>query len=110
MTAFALLVRCLFPGYSTSILGYELDKRGIRGLVVGRGKRFSLLRIVRTSSGPIKPPLQCGQVALSSWVDGSELEVDCSPPCSAEVKNSWSYIPAPHKLYDVVLNYIENHI
>jgi hypothetical protein len=110
MFAFPFLERCLFPGYSTSVVGYELDKSGIRGLVVSRGKRFSLLHSVRTSSGPTKPPLRCVQGTLSSWVDGSGLDADYSPPYSAEVKNSWSYIPTPHKLYDVVLNYIENHV
>jgi hypothetical protein len=94
----------------SSIVDYELNKRGIRGLILGRGKKFSLLHSVRTSSGPTKPPLQWVQGALSSWVGGLGLEADYSPPYSAEAKNSWSYTSAPHNLYDVVLNYIQNYV
>jgi len=44
-------------------------------------------------------PIQWALGALSSW-----SEADGSPPCSAEVKDEWSYTSTPPSLRGLVLN------
>jgi hypothetical protein len=41
--------------------------------------------------GPTQPPIQGLTGALSLGVKRPGLQVDHSPPSSAEIKNAWSY-------------------
>jgi len=49
-----------------------------------QGQRFFLFATAST-----QPPTQCVQVVLSSGLKQPGREPNCSPPCSAEVKNTW---------------------
>jgi hypothetical protein len=45
--------------------------------------------------GPTQPPIHWAPGALFLGVKRPGREVDHSPPCSAEVKNAWSYTFTP---------------
>jgi len=52
-----------------------------------------------------QPPIQWVPGSLSLGVEQLGHEADYSPPCSAEVKNSWSYtFTPPVHLHGVVLS------
>jgi len=52
-----------------------------------------------------QPPIQGVQEALSLGVKLPGLETDHSPPCTAEVKNAWSYTSTPPiRLHVMVLS------
>jgi hypothetical protein len=58
----------------------------------------------KSTLGPTQPPIQCEPGALSPEIKRLGREADHSPPSSAEVKNSWSYIPIPRlRLHGMVL-------
>jgi hypothetical protein len=50
----------------------------------------------RQALGPIQPPIQWLQGALSVGVKRPGCEADHSPPSSAEVRNTWSIHQLPH--------------
>jgi hypothetical protein len=56
--------------------------------------------------GPTQPPIQWLPGALTLRVKRPDHEADHSPPSSAKVKNSWSYISSsPIRLHGVALSY-----
>jgi hypothetical protein len=78
-------------GISLSQTGYGLDGR-VRFPAV---QDLSLLHVVQTGSGthPASNPMGTG--GSFPGVKRPGREVDHSPPSSAEVKNTWSYISTP---------------
>jgi hypothetical protein len=74
--------------------GYRLDSRG---LIPGRGKRFSVFHSVQTGSGTHPASYTMFTWALSMGVKWPGREADHSPPSSAEVKNGGAIPPLPHK-------------
>jgi len=61
-----------------------------------QGQEFFLLATAsRPALVPIQPPIQWVPGALTPGVKWTGLEADHSPPPSAEVKNTWSYISTP---------------
>jgi hypothetical protein len=75
-----------FTGWTIAILGF--DSR--RGLGI-----FLFTAPSRTALGPTQAPIQRIPGALSLWVKRPGREADHSPPCSAELKNAWSYTSTP---------------
>jgi hypothetical protein len=76
----------------------------IRGSSPGRDWELSHHRRVQTDSGvhPASYPLGARGSYLGVKLQGRET--DNSPPCSAEVKNAWSYTSTPPlRLHGVVL-------
>jgi hypothetical protein len=58
----------------------------------------------RPALGPTQPPVKWIPGTLSVGVKRPGRETDHSPPSSAEVKNSWSYIAnSPIRLHGVVV-------
>jgi hypothetical protein len=83
-------------GWATRVLGF--DSR--RGLGI-----FLFTITSRTALGPTHPPIQWVPGALPLGVKRPGREADHSPPSSAEVKNTWSYISTPPiRLHGVVLS------
>jgi hypothetical protein len=52
---------------------------------------FLYTTVSRPSLGPTQPPIQWVAGAFSLGVKRPGRKADHSPPCSAEVKNAWSY-------------------
>jgi hypothetical protein len=70
-------------------------------LIPGRGKRLSALGLTQLR-------LQWVPRAVSPAVKQSGLTHDHSPPCSAEIKNAWSYTFTPPHVFNVmVINYAQ---
>jgi hypothetical protein len=61
----------------------------------GGGKIFDFSMSSTPALGPIQPPIQWVQRALSPGVKRTWREADDSPPTSAEVKKSWIYTFTP---------------
>jgi hypothetical protein len=75
----------------------EFDSRQRQGI-------FFFAIASRPALGPIQPLIQWVLGALSPRVEQSVCEADRSRPCSAEVKNAWSYTSTtPIRLHGVVL-------
>jgi len=81
---------------------------GVLGFNSWRGLGIFLFTTVsRTAVGSTQPPIQRLPGALSLGVKRPGREADHSPPFSAEVNNTWSYIPTPPiRLHGVMLNYL----
>jgi hypothetical protein len=79
---------------------------GLLGFDSRRGLGIFLFTTAsRTDLGPTQPPIQWVPGALSLGVKRLRCEADHSPPCSAEVKNEWSYTSTPPIcLHGVVLS------
>jgi hypothetical protein len=83
-------------GWTIGVLGFD-SRRGLGIFLFTTASRMAL--------GPTQPPIQWVPGALSLGVKQPEREVDHSPPCSAEVKNAWSYTSIPPvRLHGVVLS------
>jgi hypothetical protein len=63
---------------------------------LGRGKNFLFSMSSRPVLGPIQPPIQWVNGALSSGVKRPEREADHSPPTSEEIKKTWIYKATSH--------------
>jgi hypothetical protein len=60
------------------------------GSIPGEGRDFSVPHSVRTTSGAHST--SCPMSTRSSFPGGKAgCKADCSPPCSAELKNAWNY-------------------
>jgi hypothetical protein len=68
------------------VLGFK----SLRGLGI-----FLFITVSRTALGPTQLPIQWVPGALSLGVKRLGLETNHSSPCSAEVKNAWSYTSTP---------------
>jgi hypothetical protein len=91
------------PLYSDQATGWTT---GVRFLG-GAGKGFFLL--LATASEPAlwstQPPIQWLPEALLSRLMRPQREADDSLPCSAEIKNAWSYTSALQtRFHGVLLN------
>jgi hypothetical protein len=51
--------------------------------------------------GPTHPPVKLYRGAHSPGVKQLGREADLSPPCSAKVKNAWSYTSIPIRLRSI---------
>jgi hypothetical protein len=69
---------------------------GDRGVILGRGRDFSLLRTVQNFYGapPASNPMGTGDSYIGVKQPGREA--DHSPPFSAEAKNSEAVFALPH--------------
>jgi hypothetical protein len=56
---------------------------------------FLLTTVSRPALGPTQSPIHWVPGALSLGIKRPGCEADHSPPSSAELKNSWSYISTP---------------
>jgi hypothetical protein len=86
---------------------YSAELRaGCRGFESRQGLGiFLFTTMLRSTLGPIKPPIQWLPGALSLGVKWPEYEADHSPPAIAEVKIAWSYTTALLvRLHGVVLS------
>jgi hypothetical protein len=73
-------------GWTIGVLGFDSRRRlGIFFLITASG----------TALGPTQPPIQWGPGALYLGVKRPGREADHSSPCSAGVKNEWSYTSTP---------------
>jgi hypothetical protein len=52
--------------------------------------------LLRLALGPTQPSIQWILESLSPGVKQLSYEADCSPPCSAKVKNGGAVLPLPH--------------
>jgi hypothetical protein len=66
-----------------------------RGSSPGRVKNFLFSTSSRSTLGSTQPSMQCVLGALSTGVKRPGLESDLSPPVTAAVKKTWTYISAP---------------
>jgi hypothetical protein len=84
----------MMPGQLNGIeLDYGLDNRWFDSRQ--RLGIFLSTTVSRPALGPTQPPIRWVPVAPSLVVKRPEREADHSPPCSAEVKNVWSYTSTP---------------
>jgi hypothetical protein len=74
---------------------YGLDDRGVGVRVPLGSKNFLFSRLSRPALRSTQPPIQWVPGALSLGVKRPGLEVDHSPPTSAEVKKMWIYTSTP---------------
>jgi hypothetical protein len=83
----------------TSKQGGRFYNDGLRAGLSGFDSRQRKILMFSTASrptlGPSQPPIQCVTGAISPGVMRSGREADHSPPCSAEVKNTWTYTSTP---------------
>jgi hypothetical protein len=84
-------------------LGYGLDGRGFESRQeLGI---FLFATASRPALDPTQTPIQWVAGDLSLGVKRPGSEADHSPPFGSEVKNTWSYTPAPTiRLHGVVLS------
>jgi hypothetical protein len=76
--------------------GFRVGGRGVGVPSPGIGENFSLLQNVQTSSGAHRASYPMGTGGSSSReVKWLRNENDCSPPTSAEFKNTWIYTSTP---------------
>jgi hypothetical protein len=68
---------------------------GDRGSISESGRDFSLRYCIQTGSGPHPASYRMGAGGSFPGVRRPGREADHSPPCSAEVKNAWSYTFTP---------------
>jgi hypothetical protein len=80
-------------------LGYGLNDRGSRVRFPAGLGIFLFTTASRTALGPTQFPIQWILGVLSLGVKRPGRETDHSPPCSAEVKNAWSYTPTPQYIF-----------
>jgi hypothetical protein len=90
------------PSYLSKIhFNIVLPSTVSRDSVVGiaspnRVKNFLFSKSSRPALRSTQPPIQWVPGALSPGVKRPGLEVDHSPPASAEFKNMWMYTSTPH--------------
>jgi hypothetical protein len=86
-------------------LGYGLEDRGSRVRFPAGVGNFSLHHRVQNGSGTHPASYPMGTRGSFPGVKRPGREADHSPPCSAEVKNAWSYTSTPPiRLHGVVLS------
>jgi hypothetical protein len=68
-------------------------------LIPDRVRHFSLRHRVQTDSGTLPTSYPMCTNVLSPEVRRPGHETDHSPPCSAEVKNVWSYTYTPSYVF-----------
>jgi hypothetical protein len=78
--------------------GYRLERAG-RNSSPGGGKNFYFFISSKAALGPIQPPTQWVQGALSQGVKRPRREADRSPPTTAEVKKTWVYASTPSYVF-----------
>jgi hypothetical protein len=72
---------------------YRLE---VRGSILGKDKRFSLLQTVHIGSAPLHPPVHWAPGCLSSGAKRPGREANQSPTSGSEVKNGGGIPPLPH--------------
>jgi hypothetical protein len=86
-------------------LGYGLDGRSSRVRFPAGAGNFSLHHRVQNGSGAHPASYSMGTRVSFPGGKAAGREADHSPPCSAEVKNAWSYTTTPPiRLHGVVLS------
>jgi hypothetical protein len=69
--------------------------------ILNRSRTFLFVTMSRSVLGPTQPPIQLVPGALSLGKEWLGSEDDHSPPCSAKVKNAWSYTSTPPHIFMV---------
>jgi hypothetical protein len=97
---YLFIVNCGSCDSSVGIMpGYGLDDRGSRvRFLVGAGN-FSFHHHIQNISGAHPASYWMGTRGSFPGVKWLGCEADHSPPCSAEVKNAWSYTSTPQYVF-----------